>query len=158
MSIWQKDDDERFMRLAIEEARKAADLGEVPVGAVIVKDGEVVSAGHNTRETEKSALGHAEITAIQNACRALNGWRLQDCVLYVTLEPCSMCAGAILNARIRRVVFGADDEKAGCCKSVINLFDCGFPFRPAVTSGVLQEECNRLLADFFASLRGNADR
>ena len=112
-------EDRELMLLALEEAQKAAESGEVPVGAVIARRGEVVASAHNTRETEKNATHHAELIAIDRACRALGGWRLWECELFVTLEPCQMCAGAIVNSRIRRVVYGAKDEKAGCCGSII---------------------------------------
>lgn len=146
-------EDEKWMRLALEEAKCAAQMGEVPVGAVIVKDGEVVAAAHNTRETEKNAVHHAELLAIDKACARLGGWRLWQCDLYVTLEPCPMCAGAIINSRIKRVVYGACDTKAGCCGSVVDLFSLGFNHRPVVESGVLEEECTALLQTFFEELR-----
>lgn len=146
-------DDEALMRMALEEARKAAALGETPVGAVVAKDGIPVAAAHNTRETQKNATHHAELLAIDAACRALGGWRLWQCELFVTLEPCPMCAGAIINSRISRVVFGASDAKAGCCGSVINLFALPFNHRPAVYGGLLADESAALLADFFAQLR-----
>ena len=121
--------DSELMGLALEEARKAAALGEVPVGAVVARNGEVVAAAHNTRETEKNALHHAELLAIDAACKKLGGWRLWECELFVTLEPCPMCAGAIINSRIRRVVYGAADTKAGCCGSVTDLFAMPFTTR-----------------------------
>ncbi len=145
--------DENFMRLAIEQAQLAAQLGEIPVGAVVVKDGQVIGQGYNRRESGLSAIGHAEILAIQDACRTLNSWRLTDCELYVTLEPCPMCAGAIINARIRRVVYGVKDEKAGCCGSVADFFAMPFSHTPLSRSGILAEECGRLLTDFFTQLR-----
>ncbi|MGN0663604.1 MAG: tRNA adenosine(34) deaminase TadA [Negativibacillus sp.] len=145
--------DENFMRLAIEQAQLAAQLGEIPVGAVVVKDGQVIGRGYNRRESDLSAIGHAEILAIQDACRTLNSWRLTDCELYVTLEPCPMCAGAIINARIRRVVYGVKDEKAGCCGSVADFFAMPFSHTPLSRSGILAEECGRLLTDFFTQLR-----
>ena len=145
--------DEELMGLALEEAKKAAALGEVPVGAVVAKDGEPIALAHNTRETEKNALHHAELLAIDRACRALGGWRLWECELFVTLEPCPMCAGAIVNSRIRRVVYGAADPKAGCCGSVTDLFALPFNHRPAVERGLRAEEASALLADFFARLR-----
>lgn len=145
--------DENFMRLAIEQAQLAAQLGEIPVGAVVVKDGQVIGQGYNRRESDLSAIGHAEILAIQDACRTLNSWRLTDCELYVTLEPCPMCAGAIINARIRRVVYGVKDEKAGCCGSVADFFAMPFSHTPLSRSGILAEECGRLLTDFFTQLR-----
>lgn len=145
--------DAYFMAIAIEEAKTAAELGEVPVGAVVVKDGEVVARAHNLRETGKSALAHAELLAIGKACEALGGWRLWQCDLYVTLEPCPMCSGAIINSRIKRVVYGARDAKAGCCDSVISMFDLPFNHRPEIIEGVCAEECASLLRDFFRSLR-----
>ena len=146
---------ELFMKTAIEQAKKAAEIGEVPVGAVVVYDGEIISAEYNTRETGKNALHHAEIKAIDSACKVLGGWRLHKCELYVTLEPCPMCAGAIVNARIKRVVFGAFDKKAGAFGSVINMNDFPLNHKPFVHSGVCIEECSRLLSDFFADLRKN---
>lgn len=145
--------DEAYMAMALELAREAAALGEVPVGAVAVWDGEVVGTGFNRRETGKNALAHAELAAIDAACRRLGGWRLHKCDLYVTLEPCPMCAGAIVNARIRRVVFGARDPKAGCFGSVGDF--CAMPFnhRPEVCGGVLEEACAAELTAFFQRLR-----
>ncbi len=145
--------DEFFMRRAIALARESAAEGEVPVGAVIVRDGKIVACGRNRRETGKSALLHAELEAIGKSCEALGGWRLWQCELYVTLEPCPMCAGAVINARIARVVFGARDPKAGSCGSVVDLFALPYNHRPQVTSGVLEKECAALLTDFFRSLR-----
>ncbi|MBC8570627.1 tRNA adenosine(34) deaminase TadA [Zongyangia hominis] len=149
----QKALDEKYMRLALEEAQKAAELGEAPIGAVVVREDEVIARAHNLRETQKNALAHAEILAIENACKALGGWRLTRCTLYVTLEPCPMCAGAMVNARLPRVVFGAKDAKAGVCGSVCSLFAMPFNHRPAVTSGVLEEECTAILSQFFQKLR-----
>lgn len=145
--------DFELMGAALDEARKAAALGEVPVGAVVARNGQIVAAAHNTRETEKNALHHAELLAIDAACKALGGWRLWECELFVTLEPCPMCAGAILNARIRRVWYGARDTAMGACGGVTNLFMEPFPNRPALVGGVLKEECRSVLADFFAGLR-----
>lgn len=142
-----------FMKKALDEARLAFEKGEVPIGAVIVKDGEVIASAHNLRETEHSATAHAELLAIQKACEVLGGWRLSGCELYVTLEPCPMCAGAIINSRIDRVVFGSKDEKAGACGSVMNLFAADFNHRPKLTVGVLEKECSSILKEFFASLR-----
>ena len=147
------DRDELFMRRALALAREAAREGEVPVGAVIVKDGEVIAEGRNRRETGKNALCHAELEAIGQACRLLGGWRLWQCELFVTLEPCPMCAGAIINARIPRVVYGARDPKAGSCGSVINLFELPYNHSPELCAGVLAEECAVLLTDFFKKLR-----
>ncbi len=148
-----KTDDERYMRLAIKQAEKAGLSLDVPVGAVIVKDGNVISAGYNRREQQKNALMHAEIEAIDAACKALGGWRLDGCTLYVTLEPCPMCAGAIINARIERVVYGAPDEKAGSFGSLINLAAVKFNHTPRITPGVLRNECAALLSDFFKNRR-----
>ena len=146
-------EDERFMRLALEEAEKAAQEGETPVGAVIVRNGEVIATARNRRELGKNALYHAELSAIDLACRKLGGWRLWECELYVTLEPCPMCAGAAINARLRRVVYGASDAKAGSCGSRINLFELGYNHRPECVCGVLAEESTALLKHFFAELR-----
>jgi len=142
-----------FMRRALALAREAAGRGEVPVGAVVTLRGEIVGEGQNRREHGKSALLHAEIEAIGQACARLGGWRLWECELFVTLEPCPMCAGAIVNARIPRLVYGARDPKAGCCGSVVDLFALPFNHRPEVLGGCLEEECAGLLRDFFAELR-----
>lgn len=142
-----------FMKEALALARKASDLGEVPVGCVITLGDEIVGRGYNRRETDKSALAHAEIMAIDQACQKLGGWRLWQCTLYVTLEPCAMCAGAILNARIPRVVYGASDRKFGACQSVCSLFSMDFNHHPQVVKGVLEEECTQLLTEFFEKLR-----
>ena len=144
---------EDYMALALELGRQAMAEGEVPVGCVIVKDGVVVGKGRNRRETARTALGHAEIEAIHQACATLGGWRLTGCTLYVTLEPCPMCAGAIVNARIDRVYYGAKDDKAGCCGSVLNLFMEDFNHHPRVYGGVLREPCAALLRQFFEGLR-----
>ena len=146
-------DDLYFMDAALELARQAAAEGEVPVGCVIVRGDEIVGRGRNRRERDKSALAHAEIEAIADACRNLGGWRLWECTLYVTLEPCPMCAGAILNARIPRVVYGARDEKYGACASVCALFSMEFNHRPAVESGVREAESAKLMTEFFQNLR-----
>ena len=145
--------DKLFMQQALELARTAAAEGEVPVGCVIVQDGTVIGRGHNRRETGRSALAHAEIEAIAEACRRLGGWRLWQATLYVTLEPCPMCAGAIINARIPRVVIGAMDPKAGSCGSVVNLFDLPYNHRPEITRGVLEDACASELRTFFRTLR-----
>lgn len=145
--------DEEYMREALALAKKAFELGEVPVGAVAVWDGKIVGRGMNLRETDKNALRHAEITAIDEACKNLGGWRLWKCDLYVTLEPCPMCAGAIINSRIKRVIYGASDPKAGSCGSLTNLFEMPYNHKPEVVSGVLEEECSALLSEFFAKLR-----
>lgn len=145
--------DEQYMQLALELAAEAAAEGEVPVGAVIVRDGTVIGTGRNRREKDKNALAHAELEAIDAACRKLGGWRLPECTLYVTLEPCPMCAGAIINARIDRVVQGTADPKAGSCGSVVDLFSLPYNHKPAVTAGVLEEACKTQLQDFFRQLR-----
>ena len=145
--------DELFMDQALELARQAAAEGEVPVGCVIVRQGQVVGRGRNRRETARTALGHAEIEAIADACANLGGWRLWECTLYVTLEPCPMCAGAIVNARIPRVVYGAADPKAGSCGSVCDLFSMDFNHHPQVICGIREEECAGLLQQFFKDLR-----
>lgn len=141
------------MKEALRLARLSADEGEVPVGAVIVKDGEIIATGRNRREREKNALCHAELEAINNACKALGGWRLWQCELYVTLEPCPMCAGAIINSRIKRVVFGARDSKAGSFGSVIDFNSIAYNHKPEITAGVLEAECSQILSDFFLELR-----
>ncbi len=146
-------DDEFFMKEAIAEAKKAKEIGEVPVGAVIVQNGKIISRGYNKRETERNALCHAEIEAINNACKYLNGWRLPECTLYVTLEPCTMCAGAIVNARIDRVVYGCRDQKSGAVESVCKINDFGLNYTFDYTHGVLEGECSSLLSEFFSELR-----
>ena len=146
-------DDLYFMDAALELAREAAAEGEVPVGCVIVRGNEIVGRGRNRREKDKSALSHAEIEAIGEACRNLGGWRLWECTLYVTLEPCPMCAGAIINARIPRVVYGASDPKAGSCGSVTDLFAMSYNHHPEKTAGVLEDRCADTLRQFFRSLR-----
>lgn len=151
---------EYFMGLAVEEAKKSLELVEVPVGAVVVCDGEVVSAAFNTRETEKNALNHAELLAISAACKKLGGWRLHRCEIYVTLEPCPMCAGAIVNSRIKRVVFGARDTKAGAFGSVLDLNAYPLNHKPEIVGGVREAECSAMLSDFFRALRekNNSDK
>ena len=146
-------EDHVFMDAAIELAKEAAAEGEVPVGCVIVRKGEIVGRGRNRRETKKTALGHGEIEAIEDACKRLGGWRLWECTLYVTLEPCPMCAGAIINARIPRVVYGAADAKSGACGSVCDLFSMKFNHHPVVESGIREAECSALLEQFFQNLR-----
>ncbi len=145
---------ERYMRQALRLAEEAAAAGEVPVGCVIVRDGQVVGQGRNRREEKQSTLSHAEMEAIRQANAALGSWRLEDCTLYVTLEPCPMCAGAILNARIPRVFYGARDSAMGACGGVLNLFMEDFPSPPALVGGILEEECRMVLENFFQSLRG----
>ena len=146
-------EDIQFMQEALELAREAAAEGEVPVGCVVVRKGQIVGRGRNRREGEKSALAHAEIEAIGDACRNLGGWRLWECTLYVTLEPCPMCAGAIINARIPRVVYGAGDAKCGAARSVCNLFSMEFNHHPEVECGIREEICAAQLKEFFGRLR-----
>ena len=146
-------DDERYMRMALELAKEAGAAGEVPVGCVIVRGGEVIGRGRNMREEKKSALSHAETEAIARACEAAGDWRLSGAQLYVTLEPCPMCAGAILNARIARVVYGARDSAAGALGGVWNMYMENFSNTPEVVGGVLADECAALLTDFFGGLR-----
>ena len=146
-------DDLYFMDQALILAREAAEEGEVPVGCVIVRGDEIVGRGRNRREKDKTALAHAELEAIGEACRNLGGWRLWECTLYVTLEPCPMCAGAIINARIPRVVYGASDAKFGAARSVCSLFDMKFNHHPKVESGVREEEAAALMTAFFQNLR-----
>ena len=145
--------DAEFMAAALELAREAAADGEVPVGCVIVRSGQIVGRGRNRREKSRNALSHAEIEAIHDACTQLGGWRLWDCTLYVTLEPCPMCAGAIINARIPRVVFGASDDKCGACGSVCDLTSMDFNHHPVVETGLCQQEAAALLQEFFQNLR-----
>ena len=151
--VIRREADERFMREALALAREAADEGEVPVGAVIVRDGEVIATGRNRRVVGRQALAHAEMEAIYHACAARGGWRLSGCTLYVTLEPCPMCAGAIINARLDRVVYGAPDPKAGSCGSLTDLFSLPFNHRPVCVRGVLEDDCAAVLRAFFRSLR-----
>lgn len=150
--------DAYYMQLALKQAKKAADLGEVPVGAVIVYQNEqgenkVLSRAYNKRETSKNALTHAEIIAINKACKKLGGWRLNNCTLYVTLEPCPMCAGAAINSRIDRVVYGASDMRFGACGSAVNLYEVAFNHIPELEGPIMQEECSKILSDFFKARR-----
>lgn len=144
---------EKYMKAALRLAQRAAEESEVPVGAVIVCDGKIVGRGRNRRESRKNALCHAEIEAIDKACKKLGGWRLHRCDLYVTLEPCPMCAGAIINARIKTVYYGASDPKAGSCGTLTNLFALAYNHKPETVSGILEEECAAVLRDFFQALR-----
>ncbi|WP_408633697.1 tRNA adenosine(34) deaminase TadA [Natronincola ferrireducens] len=144
------------MKLALEEAKKAYDKGEVPIGAIVVRRGEIIGRGHNLREELRDATAHAEIIAIQRACEKAGGWRLTDTVLYVTIEPCPMCSGAILQSRIERVVIGAMDSKSGACGSVVNLLsNKGFNHQTEITTGVLEEEASTIMKEFFKSLRNS---
>lgn len=142
-----------FMKEALRLADEAAAEGEVPVGAVVTIDGRIVGRGRNRREKDKNALAHAELEAINEACRTLGGWRLWQCDMYVTLEPCPMCTGAIINSRIKRLVYGASDYKAGSCGSVVNLFELPYNHKPETVAGFMQEECAAKLTEFFKNLR-----
>lgn len=144
--------DEKFMLCALKEAEKARDIDETPIGAVIVRDGKIIARGYNRRETKKNALMHAEITAIDKACKKLGGWRLPGCEIYVTLEPCPMCMGAILQSRIEKVYFGAYDYKSGCLGSVCDLSGI-LPHKVTYEGGILKDECETILKDFFKNLR-----
>ncbi|UCZ53279.1 tRNA adenosine(34) deaminase TadA [Bacillus shivajii] len=147
-------DDEYYMNEAILEAEKAETLGEVPIGAIIVKDRDIIARGHNLREQNQQTTAHAEMVAIESACRTVDSWRLDDCTLYVTLEPCPMCAGAIVQSRMQRVVYGASDKKAGCCGTLMNLLDePRFNHQVPITSGVLEEVSSSMLKSFFKKLR-----
>ena len=145
--------DEVWMRLALQEACLAAAEGEIPVGAVLVRDGQEICRAHNLRENQHDPTAHAEILCMRRGAEKLGTWRLRGCTLYVTLEPCPMCAGAIVNARIPRVYYGARDEAMGACGGVLNLFMERFSFRPALVGGILKDECRAVLADFFRTLR-----
>lgn len=146
--------DEKYMRAALRLAKKAYDMDETPIGCVIVRDDKIIARGYNRRNIEKTALAHAEITAIKKACKKTGDWRLEECTLYVTLEPCQMCAGAIVQSRMGRVVIGAMNPKAGCAGSIINLLDMErFNHRVNTERGVLEEECSAIMSDFFARLR-----
>ena len=148
------DTDRLFMKQALEEAQQAALLGEVPIGAVLVYEGKIIARAHNLRETTQNATTHAELLVIQEACKKIGSWRLEDTTLYVTLEPCPMCAGAILQSRVPRVVYGARDQKAGCVDSLYQLLnDERFNHKCNVTEGILAEECGQILTDFFKALR-----
>ena len=148
--------DNIYMELALEEARKALSTYEVPIGAVIVHDGNVIGRGHNKKETLKNPLAHAELIAIKEASKHLGGWRLIGCTMYVTIEPCAMCAGAIINSRIDRLVIGAKDPKMGCCGSVINLVDNPkFNHRVEMKIGILEDKCSNIISDFFKQIREN---
>lgn len=148
-------DEKYFMKAALRRAKTAYSHNETPVGAVIVHNGKIISGGRNRREEGKNALLHAEISAINRACKKLRGWRLHECDLYVTLEPCPMCAGAIINARIKNVYFGAYDKKAGSFGSVVNFNDLPYNHKPAIHGGVMEEECSELLVEFFKELRNS---
>ena len=149
----------KFMAEAIRQAKKAAALDETPVGAVIVHQGKIIARGYNKRETKKNCLCHAEISAINKACKALGGWRLPKCDMYVTLEPCPMCSGAIISARIDNLYFGAYDKKSGCAGSKINLFESGmFNYNVNVTGGQMEKECSQIISSFFKALRNRKNK
>ncbi len=149
-----RDVQEKYMKEALKQAKKAAALGEVPIGCVIVQEGKIIGRGYNRRNTDKNTLCHAEITAIRKASKVVGDWRLEDCTLYVTLEPCQMCAGAIVQARIPEVVMGCMNPKAGCAGSILNLLEMPeFNHQCTVYRGVLEEECSKVLKDFFVDLR-----
>jgi tRNA(adenine34) deaminase len=145
--------DKKFMMEAISLAKEAGEMGEVPVGAVIVKNGKIIARGKNEREAKQNALSHAEIEAINNACKNTGSWRLEDCEMYVTLEPCPMCAGAIINSRMKTLIFGAYDSKMGSIDSVINLCDLPYNHKVEVYGGIMEDECLDLLKNFFKTLR-----
>lgn len=152
MVIYNLNDD-KYMQVAIEEAKMAASMGEIPVGAVVVVGDNIVSTGYNRREMLNNSLAHAEIVAINSACKKLNSWRLLNATMYVTLEPCAMCAGAIINSRIEKVVFGAHDPKAGSFGSLVNLSELSYNHRPKIISGICEKECGEILSSFFKELR-----
>ncbi len=146
--------DEKYMRAALKQAQKAMDLGEVPIGCVIVYEDKIIGRGYNRRNTDKSVLCHAEITAIKKACKKIGDWRLEDCTLYVTLEPCQMCSGAIVQSRIPRVIMGASSPKSGCGGSVLNILENPeFNHQVEVVKGILEEDCSNILKEFFTDLR-----
>ena len=152
--IPDEQEDMKYMKLAYKEALKALEINEVPIGCVIVKDGKVIAKGYNQRNKKKTVLGHAEISAVEKACKKIEDWRLEGCTMYVTLEPCQMCAGALVQSRIDRVVIGSMNKKAGCAGSIINLLDMKeFNHRVSLTYGVMEEECSKLLTEFFGALR-----
>ena len=154
-----KNEQEHFMKEALKEAKKAYEKLEVPVGAVIVKDGKIIARAHNLKETKYDTTKHAEILAIQKASKKLKSWRLTDCEMYITLEPCSMCAGALINSRIKKVYIGCMNPKAGCAGSILNILEMPqFNHMCSVTRGVLENECSRLLTDFFKELRNSKKR
>ena len=148
--------DEKYMKEAIIEAKKAYEKDEVPIGAVIVKEGKIIARAHNLRESKQIATAHAEILAIEKACKKIGSWRLNDCTLYVTLEPCAMCSGAMILSRVNRIVYGASDTKGGCIDSCIKMYEQqGFNHYPLVTSGVLKDECSSILTAFFKNKRNH---
>ena len=150
--------DQKWMNAALKQAEKAAALGEVPVGAVVVRDNKIIARGYNRREIDQNGLAHAELTAMLKACKKLHSWRLDGCTLYVTLEPCPMCAGAIINTRVERVVIGAKDPKGGAMGGLVDLMEQPWNHHPQVTFGVLEEQCGGILRDFFKALRAEKKR
>lgn len=158
VEAWDRCIDEKYMRAALKEAKKAYEIGDVPIGCVIVASGKIIARGYNKRNAAKSVLSHAELVAIEKACKKTKDWRLEDCTLYVTLEPCQMCSGAIVQARIPRVVIGSMNPKAGCAGSILNLLTMAeFNHQAMVTAGILEEECSSLLTQFFSELRKKRD-
>ena len=146
--------DEKYMKMALKEAKKAADINEVPIGCVIVRDDKVIAKAYNKRNSDKNVLSHAELLAIKQACKKTGDWRLEDCTMYITLEPCQMCSGAMVQARLQRAVIGAMNAKAGCAGSVLNILQMQeFNHQVDVTTGVLEAECSEMLSKFFADLR-----
>ncbi len=144
-----------FMEKAYKEAVKAFECGEVPIGAVVVYENKVISTGYNKRVTDKNTLSHAEILAIYDACEYLGDWRLEDCTLFVTIEPCAMCSGAVIQARMKEVVYGAKNYKGGCCESIVNLFDYNFNHKVNIVGGVMEEKCSLLMKEYFKNIRNN---
>ena len=151
--IWCLNVINKFMKAALAEAKKAYMIDEVPVGAIIVYQNKIIARGHNTRETKQSVLGHAEINAISKASKKVGSWRLEDCDMYVTLEPCSMCSGAIIQSRIKNLYFGAKDPKTGACGSVLNIFEHDFNHKVNVAGGIMEDECSQIIKEFFKELR-----
>ena len=147
-------EEEKYMKEALRQAKKAEKLGEVPIGCVIVKDGKIIARGYNRRNTDKNTLAHAELQAIRKASKAVGDWRLEECTMYITLEPCQMCAGAMMQARLTEAVIGCMNPKAGCAGSVLNILEMdGFNHKVQVTRGVLEEECSQMMSQFFRELR-----
>ncbi len=150
----QKKKDEKYMKAALKEAKKAYDINEVPIGCVIVRDDKIIGKAYNKRNTDKNVLSHAELLAMQQACKKTGDWRLEDCTMYVTLEPCQMCSGAMVQARLKRVVIGSMNAKAGCAGSVLNILQMEeFNHQVEIEKGVLEEECSQMLSAFFSDLR-----
>ena len=150
--------EEKIVKILIKESLKSYKIGEVPVGCVIIKNNKIIATGHNTKEKNKCAIHHAEINAIIKACKKNRDWRLENCKLYVTLEPCPMCCGAIINSRLKEIIYGASDKKSGSCGSVINLFDLPYNHKPSIKNGILRKECSEILSSFFKLLRKNKSK